>query len=71
MKLIASAQLVHAFSARVQLIGWLQASHSRDQSILMEELTVNGALRGDADVTSSRDRPCRASLSALPFASVA
>lgn len=67
MKLIASTQLVHAFSAPMQVVGWPQASHSRDQSILMEELAVSGAVRRLAEETSLEDRQRRASLCALPF----
>lgn len=62
MKLTASAQLVYGFSAPTQVIGLLQASHSRDQSILAEELTLSGDVRPVEDETPSGDRRFRACL---------
>ena len=42
MKLTPSAKLVYGFSAPTQVSGLLQASHSGDQTILADELTISG-----------------------------
>ncbi|MGO4736576.1 transglutaminase family protein [Bosea sp. 2KB_26] len=63
MKLLASAQLVYGFFAPTQVIGLIQASHSSDQSIIADELTVSGDVRPITDEAPSGDRRFRTCLS--------
>lgn len=63
MKLTASAELVYNFTGPTQVIGLLQASHSGDQTILSEELTLSPDAPLIEDEDSLGDRRFRACLS--------
>lgn len=63
MKLTASAELVYGFSGPTPVIGLLQASHSSDQTLLADALTISGDVRPVDDETATEDRRFRACLS--------